>query len=96
MKRERQGKDEPRRVGREPFDAVMNAAQQSGLLNEKSGRISGRVSPALVRQAKKRTGIATDSDLIAFALASVALDDTFAEVFKESRGKVDAALKLGF
>ncbi|MBV9112574.1 MAG: hypothetical protein JOY67_07115 [Hyphomicrobiales bacterium] len=74
----------------------MRAAEQSGLLSEKSGRIGGRVSPALIRQAKRQTGIESDSELIAFALATVALEDSFAEVFKESRGKADPELKLGF
>jgi hypothetical protein len=54
------------------------------------------VSQALVKQAKRQTGIVTDSDLIEFALACVALEDNFADTFKESRGKVDPALKLGF
>jgi len=74
----------------------MRAAEQSGLLNEKSGRIGGRVSQALVTQAKRQTGIETDTELIEFALATVALEDNFAEAFKESRGKVDPELKLGF
>ena len=50
----------------------------------------------MIRQAKKRTGIETDNDLIEFALANVALEDEFAEVFKQSRGKVDPDLELGF
>jgi hypothetical protein len=83
-------------VSKERFEAVMQAAERSGLLTEKSGRIGGRVSPALVKQAKRQTGIETDTDLIEFALATVALDDKFAETFKESRGKVDPKLKLGF
>jgi hypothetical protein len=49
-----------------------------------------------VRQAKQQTGIDTDTDLIEFALASVALEDDFSEVFRKSRGKVDPDLKLGF
>jgi hypothetical protein len=83
-------------VSKARFEAVMLAAEQCGLLSGKSGRIGGRVSPALVKQAKRQTGIETDSDLIEFALATVALDDNFAEMFKESRGKVDPELKLGF
>jgi hypothetical protein len=83
-------------VSKVRFEAVMLAAEQSGLLSEKGSRIGGRVSPALVRQAKRQTGIETDTDLIEFALATVALEDNFAEAFKESRGKVDPALKLGF
>jgi hypothetical protein len=83
-------------VSKARFEAVMQAAERSGLLGEKSGRIGGRVSSALVRQAKRQTGIETDTDLIEFALATVALEDNFAEVFKKSRGKVDPELKLGF
>jgi hypothetical protein len=83
-------------VSKARFEAVMRAAEKSGLLNEKGGRIGGRVSPALVRQAKRQTGIETDTDLIEFALATIALEDNFADVFKESRGKIDPKLKLGF
>lgn len=78
------------------FEAVMRAAEQSGLLSAKNGRIGGRVSPALVKQAKRQTGIETDTDLIEFALATVALEDNFAAAFKKARGKVDRELKLGF
>lgn len=83
-------------ISKARFEAVMLAAERFGLLNEKSGRIGGRVSQALVTQAKRQTGIETDTDLIEFALATVALEDNFAEAFKESRGKVDPDLKLGF
>jgi hypothetical protein len=83
-------------ISKTRFEAVMQAAEQSGLLSEKSGRIGGRVSQALVKQAKQQTGIETDTDLIVFALATVALEDNFADAFKESRGKVDPELKLGF
>lgn len=77
-------------------EAVMAAAQRSGLLLEKSGRIGGRVSQALVEKAKARTGITTDTDLIEFALANIALEDKFAEVFKAARGTVDPDLDLAF
>jgi hypothetical protein len=83
-------------VNKARFEAVMQAAQRSGLLSEKSGRIGGRVSPALIEQAKRQTGIEADTDLIEFALATVALEDNFAATFSKSRGKVDPELKLGF
>jgi hypothetical protein len=76
--------------------AVLAAARRSGLLHEKSGRIGGRVSPALVERAKARTGIETDTDLIEFALANIALEDRFAESFRAVRGKVSPDLELGF
>ena len=40
------------------------------------------MSHALVERAKARTGIETDTDLIEFALANIALEDRFAESFK--------------
>jgi hypothetical protein len=83
-------------VSKARFEAVMRAAEDSGLLGEKSKRIGGRISPALVEQAKRHTGIETDTDLIEFALANVALDDNFGRTFRRTRGTVDPALKLGF
>ena len=83
-------------VSKARFEAVMQAAQESGLLSGKNDRIGGRVSPALVKQAKRQTGIETDTDLIEFALATIALEDKFAETFGESRGRVDPELELGF
>ena len=80
----------------EPYQAVMLAAERQGLLNDKSSRISGRVSPALIARAKKRTGIKGDSELIAYARAQLALEDEFADAFKRARGKVDPDLKLDF
>jgi hypothetical protein len=77
-------------------EAVMAAAQRSGLLLDKSGRIGGRVSQVLVEKAKARTGITTDTDLIEFALANIALEDKFAEVLKATRGTVDPDLNLFF
>jgi hypothetical protein len=74
----------------------MKAAERSGLLEQKTSRIADRVSPSLVQEAKRRTGIEADTDLIAFALANVALEDNFAGAFKDARGKIDPELKLGF
>ena len=76
--------------------AVLAAAERSGLLQGKDGRIGGRVSPELVKRAKERTGIRTDTDLIEFALANVALEDRFAETFRAVRGTVDPDLDIGF
>jgi hypothetical protein len=84
------------RQARARVEAIMQTAERAGLLKNKSGRIAGRVSPVLVRQAKKRTGIDADTELIEFALANVALEDNFAATSKAARGKVDAGLKLGF
>lgn len=76
--------------------AVIAAARRCGLLEEKSGRIGGRISPALVEQAKARTGISTDTDLIEFALANIALEDRFVDRFRDARGRIDPDLDLTF
>ena len=86
--------DEP--IHKARFDAVMAAAKRCGLLEQKTSRIGGRISPSLLAQAKQRTGIKTDTDLVEFALANLALADDFATVFARSRGEIDPDLKLGF
>ncbi|MBX3569544.1 MAG: hypothetical protein KF914_15895 [Rhizobiaceae bacterium] len=74
----------------------MTAADESGLLGEKSARVGGRISPVLLEQARQRTGISSDSELIEFALANVALADEFAETYRQVRGSIDPDLKLGY
>jgi hypothetical protein len=90
----------PRRLGLEerqaPYGDVLEAAERSGLLKEKTTRISGRVSPALIAEATRRTGIASDTELIEFALANLALEDNFPQAFEAAHGKVDPDIKLGY
>lgn len=78
------------------YAAILEAAAEAGWLGRKTSRIAGRVSQALVGTAKRRTGIDADTDLIEFALANIALDDGFADAFKQARGSVDPDLDLGF
>ncbi|MBI1686177.1 hypothetical protein [Caulobacter hibisci] len=74
----------------------MTSAKRSGLLTEKDGRIGGRLSATIIARAKANTGISTDTELLEFALASLALEDGFAEAFEAVGGTVDPDLKLGF
>jgi hypothetical protein len=78
------------------IESVMRSAEKIGLLREKDGRITGRVSSGLIHEAKARTGIRSDTDLIAFALANIALEDNFGEVFRSLEGTVDPDLDLEF
>jgi len=50
----------------------------------------------LVEQAKKRTGIQADTDLIAFALANARSKTTSPKPSGNRAVKVDPSLKLGF
>jgi hypothetical protein len=76
--------------------AVLDQAGKAGLLGEKDGRIAARLSSDLIAQAKSRTGIRSDSDLLAFALANVAIEDNFGATFSRLRGEVDRAMDLEF
>ncbi|PBB52046.1 MULTISPECIES: hypothetical protein [Mesorhizobium] len=83
-----------RRLAR--INAVLQRAEESGLRAEKDGRIAGRVSADLIKKAKARSGLTSDTELVEFALANVALEDNFAETFRKTRETVDPTLKLGF
>lgn len=76
--------------------AVMHAAADEGLTVSKDGRIAGRVSSELIAKAKEKTGITSDTELLEFALANVAVEDKFADAFHAVRGTVDPDLDFGF
>jgi len=80
----------------ERVKAVLQSAANEGLTLAKDGRIAGRVSADLINAAKAQTGLQSDTDLIEFALANVALKDNFAQVFRNVKGTVDPDLDLGF
>lgn len=85
-----------RAKAREIVEAVMRGATDNGLTRNKNGRIAGRVSSELIAEAKARTGLQSDTELVAFALATVALQDDFAETFRNTKGTVDPDLDLAF
>lgn len=76
--------------------AVLKSAGRAGLLRDKTARIAGRISPELLALAKARTGLASDTELLEFALASLALEDPFVATFRELRSTVDPSLQLGY
>jgi hypothetical protein len=58
-------------ANRRRIEAVLEAAERQGLLGDRTARVSVRVSPALLKQAKKLTRIETDNELIVFALPTL-------------------------
>ncbi|WP_245513200.1 hypothetical protein [Enterovirga rhinocerotis] len=76
------------------MSSVMVRADEIGLIAIKNARISGRVSVDLIKRAKARTGLNTDTELIEFALANVAIEDDFLTVFDAVAGAVDPELDL--
>lgn len=68
--------------------AFLEAAEASGWLAPKDRHLGGRVSTALVERAKQASGITSDTELLTYALAVVALEDDFAEKLLALEGSV--------
>ena len=74
--------------------AVMDTARELGLLGGENGRIGGRVRRDLVAAAKKKSGIASDTELLEYALAKVALEDDFGTKLVRRKGRIAQDLDL--
>jgi hypothetical protein len=79
-------------------DRVIAAARDEGLIppSDKDARVSGRVHRTLLEAAKKRAGLASETALIEYALAKVALEDDFGDYFARLRGSVSQDVDLEF
>jgi len=79
------------------LDDALSIAEQQGLLS--GGRtltLRGRMPSLLVAQAKKKTGIQSDSKLIEAALANIVVADDYADWLLAQRGRVRKDLDLEF
>lgn len=76
--------------------AVMNMARELGLLGGEKGRIGGRIRRDLVTAAKVKSGIASDTELLEYALAKVALEDDFGAQLVRRKGQITRDLDLEF
>jgi hypothetical protein len=87
-RRGRASRENPRRK------AVIETARGAGLLSGTRGRIAGRIRRQLVAAAKARSGIASDTELLEYALARVALEDDFGQKLAAREGRLPADLDL--
>lgn len=79
------------------LQGVMLIAEAKGLLSGvKDTIIRGRMPEALVQNAKARTGIQSDTELLEVALANLAVADDFPEWLLSRRGKVSSEIDLEF
>ena len=83
-------RDNPRRT------AVLETAKDVGLLAGARSRIAGRIRKHLVDAAKARSGIKSDTDLLEYALARVALEDDFGPKLVARKGRVPPDIDLEF
>ena len=77
-------------------DAVIATVQDAGLLSGSRGRIAGRIRKQLVKAAKARSGIKSDTELLEYALARVALEDDFGQKLIARKGRVPRDIDLEF
>lgn len=77
-------------------DALAIARQQGLLSGARTLTVRGRMTSLLVEQAKKKTGIQSDSKLIEAALASLVAADDYADWLLAQRGTVSPDLDLEF
>ena len=76
--------------------AVLEAAKDAGLLEGASGRIAGRIRKQLINAAKARSGIKSDTELLEYALARVALEDDFGKKLIARVGRVPQDVDLEY
>lgn len=79
-------------------DKILDVARQDGLIpvSDKDAKVSGRIHRSLLDAAKRRTGLTSDSALLEYALAKVAVEDDFGERFARLRGSVSKDVDLEF
>lgn len=79
------------------FRELLVMAKREGLLRGGRTRIvRGRMPEALVAEAKKRTGIESDTDLIELALANIAMSDNYGEWLLSRSGTIDPEIDLEY
>lgn len=82
--------------GRRVGDALAIAEEQGLLSGARTLTVRGRMPSALVEQAKRKTGIQSDSKLIEAALANIVAADDYADWLLAQRGTVSEDLDLEF
>ena len=76
--------------------AVLETAKEAGLLAGARSRIAGRIRKQLIDAARARSGITSDTELLEYALARVALEDDFGRKLIAREGNVPQDLDLEF
>lgn len=77
---------------------VLETARAEGLIpaSDKDAKVSGRIHRRLLDAAKERTGIQSETALLEYALAKIALEDDFGAHLAKLRGSVSQDVDLEF
>jgi hypothetical protein len=77
-------------------NAVLKTAKDAGLFAGETSRIAGRIRRPLIEAARARSGIKSDTALLEYALACVALEDDFGKKLLALKGTVPEDIDLEF
>jgi hypothetical protein len=79
-------------------DRVLDVARAEGLIpaSDKDAKVSGRIHRRLLDAAKERTGLQSETALLEYALAKVAIEDDFGAHLARLRGTVSRDVDLEF
>lgn len=91
-----QGKIEPARIAQSHRDRILADAHQMGLLAGPRSAVGVRASRPLLEAAKNRSGLASTTAVIEYALAKVAVEDRFIETALALAGSVPDDVDLEF
>jgi hypothetical protein len=75
-------------------DAINHAAQSAGLLEGQTSRVQARITETLLAAAKARSGITSDTELLEYALARVAIEDDYGAKLLALEGSVPPDVDL--
>ena len=77
-------------------EKVFAAADVAGLLGGVRRAVGARLPGPLIDAARMRTGLASTTEVIEYALAKLALEDDFGAKLVARRGRVSKSLDLEF
>jgi hypothetical protein len=78
-------------------EATLDWARSLGLIGaDKDTSITGRVRQSLIEAAKANAGVSSDSELVEYALARLALEDDFGAKLVALKGSLPPDFDLGF
>ena len=79
-------------------ERVLDVARSEGIIppSDKDAKVSGRIHRSLLDAAKQRTGLTSETALLEYALAKVAIEDNFGQRFARLRGSVSRDVELEF
>ena len=75
---------------------IPETARREGLLAGVNDRIAARIRKPLIDAAKARSGIKSDTELLEYALACVALEDDFGKKLVARAGSIPKDIDLEF